>query len=392
MFKSWLLLSFGIVSSLILRILLILNGSEIGDIHTLKEMGELALNGTNPYLALSYNAYPPLALLIEEATIIISQFTDQPFFILIKIWPNLADIAISLIIYLFLIKEGVKKLHSSLISLAFFLNPISIIISAAHGQIDSIPTLLVVLSIFVLTRKKFRFYLTLGALLLGLAIAIKSNPLILLPFFLIFIYKKHSFKKALYFMLMSLLPVIVLFIPYLQDNSIYVLEKVFGYSGSNDFGIPAILRGIHFQQTGSLILSLDSNLIQLSKYFFLTFMLILVFLLRNSEKLTEACLLVYLSFITFYFGISAQYLSWVLPFALILRDKIVFVFTFTGFIAILGYYFYFNPTIIMIQFNQIMPYQKQFMVLYFYGNLIFWIVAFYWLILRIKHLKFIPKS
>lgn len=384
MIKFWALLVSGVALSLFIRIYLILNGSEVADIHTLKEMGELALNGTNPYLALNYNAYPPLALLIEEATIKLSQFITQPFFILIKIWPNLADIGISLLIYLFLSKQGVEKMTAVFFALAFFLNPISIIISAAHGQIDSIPTFLVVLSIFLLTFKLFKYQLFFSAFSFGIAIAIKANPLILLPLFLLYVFRKNGLIAAVLFLLITFLPISVLFLPYLQDNGSYTLEKLFGYSGSNDFGIPAVLRWIHFQQNGELLLSLNSDLIQLSKYFFLAFMAIVIFLFRKSGKLIEGCLIAYLSFITFYFGISAQYLSWVLPFAVLLKDKMIFIFTVSGFAAILGFYLYFNPTIVIVQLSQILPYQKQFMSVYFLGNLLFWIVTFVWLVKRIR--------
>jgi len=372
------LLVFGIFCSIILRTYFILNGSDIADIHSLHEMGELFLRGINPYLALNYNAYPPLAIYLEFATIKLSQFFNIPFYILIKLWPNLADILTGLVLCLFLIKKGVKPIVAYAWSLTFLLNPISIIISAAHGQIDSIPSFLVILAILFLTFNFTKFYILLSALLLGLAIAIKPNPLILLPFFLTF--KKMDLKTMIIFLLLTVVPVAILFSPFIQGNFHYILGKSFGYSGSNDFGLPAILRGIYYQQTANYKLIFSREVLQASKVFFLTGLFLLVFIFKNCDKLVKACLAVYLLFLGFYFGISAQYLSWILPLAILERDKMIIPFSLSGLVSLLGFYLFFNPTILAVQFSNIQPYQNQFMLIYILGNLVFWAVTSWWLI------------
>lgn len=199
----------GILLSLSLRAYFIFHGSQIADVHALNEMGQMVLRGINPYLALNYYTYPPLALYLEAFIANLSQTIHIPFYILTKILPNLADVLTTLLIYWFLIKKSIRPFSAACWSLAFFLNPLSIIISSAHGQLDSIPIFLTVCAIFIVVFKtKLNFVLLAGGVL-GLAIAIKPGPLMLLPF--------------------------------LQGSPNLVLQKVINYSGSYDFGLSAIL-------------------------------------------------------------------------------------------------------------------------------------------------------
>ncbi len=64
-YKYYFLLFLGILISILIRGYFILNGAEVADVHSLKEMGEMIYRGINLYLALSYNAYPPLATLLR---------------------------------------------------------------------------------------------------------------------------------------------------------------------------------------------------------------------------------------------------------------------------------------------------------------------------------------
>ena len=334
MLKGLLLFITGIFISLTIRAYLIFNGSEVGDIHALWEMGDLTLRGVNPYIALNYNTYPPLALYLQAATIKLSAFLDIPFYILIKFWPNLADLLITFLLCYFLIKQGLSKVSAYAWSLIFFLNPVSIIISASHGQIDSVPSLLVISSILLMIFKKTLSYTLLSAFLLGLAIAIKPNPLILLPLLLTF--KRTSIKNAVLFLLISIVPVSILIWPFLQDYPNLILTKLLNYSGSKDFGLPAILRGFYYLKTSDYNLIFSEDVLRLSKMIFLIGFLILVLIFRYSGKLIIACLAAYLLFLTIYFGISAQYLSWILPFAILNKDLMIIPYSIASFLTLIG--------------------------------------------------------
>ncbi len=341
-------------------------------------MGDMMIKGINPYLTLNYNSYPPLAIYLEVAAINLSQLLHIPFYILTKVLPNSADILAGVFIYWYLYKKGTKPIIASFWSLVFLLNPISIIISSAHGQIDSIPTFLVILSIFLLSFYQSKLYIFLSALLLGLAVAVKPNPLILLPFFIIFL--KSNLKTRICFIFLTILPVVILFLPFLQDNPQYILQKLLIYSGSNDFGLPAVIKTSYFKQNATFELPFNDQLLLYTKIIFLIGLSLIITLYIKSKKIITGCLAAYLLFLAVYFGISAQYLSWVIPLAILDKDKWVIPFSISGFIALLAFYLFFNPAILLVQFSNIQPYQSQFLPLFPLTNLVFWTITFLWLL------------
>ncbi len=376
----------GILLTIVIRIYFILNGSDIADVHSLHEMGQIALKGENPYLLLNYNSYPPLALYIEEVTIKLSEILNIPFYMLIKLWPNLADVVTGLLIFWFLLKKGSKLFSAAIWSLIFLLNPISIIISAAHGQIDSVPSLLVIIAVLILQFKYSKKYIFLTAILLGIALSVKPNPLVLAPAFLIYLNKKIGFLEKLMFVLVIFIPIAVLLLPFLQNNTQYILGRLFYYSGSNDFGLSAILRVKYFHDNATYSLPYIDELLGYSKAAFLILLFIFMIIFRGSKDIIKLILVTYVLFLTSYFGISVQYLSWVLAFAVLIKDKMVISYTIFGLVAMLGYYFYFNPQILLVQFSSIQPYQPQFMQVYAAGNLLLWFIMFFWLVILIKNI------
>lgn len=380
------ILLLGIFLSIIIRSFFILNGADVSDITKLREMGEAVLKGVNPYLSLPYNIYPPLALYIEAATIILSNFLNIPFHILTKIWPNLADIAMTVLIYKFLIKLKIKSASATFWSLIFILNPISIIISSAHGQIDSITSLFVLFSIYLLIFYFSKFYL-LAALCLGLAIAIKPNPIMLIPLFLFVrtsFLKNFNLKERLIFSGISLAPVLVLLAFFKERDNAKILESLVGYSGVYDFGYAAIIRGILYQDNASIWIPTSDYLLNISKIIFLLGVVFVILIFKNTKNLIKACLSMYLLFLTVYFGISAQYLSWVLPLAVVAREKMIIIFSATGLLALFGFYMFFGPEILLGKFSSINGYQSKYMSIYFFGNLLFWFSTSWWLVKIIK--------
>lgn len=378
--KKYFFLIFGVLLSVAIRTYFILHGSDVGDIHSLHEMGQITLKGFNPYLLLNYNSYPPLALYLEIITIKLSELINIPFYILIKIWPNLADFITGGIIYWFLIKKGSSILRASLWSLIFLLNPISIIISSTHGQIDSITTLFVTIAglILIFHTSKKRFFVS--SILLGLAISVKPNPLILLPAFLIYINKKANLLMKVIFTALTFAPAILLFWPYLAGNVQYISGKLFAYSGSNDFGLAAFLRLLNFYQNASYHLPYTDELLSISRNIFIILLILFLFIFRNSKNIIKLSILSYLLFLTVYFGISAQYLSWILALAVLLKDKMIIPYTVFGCIALFGYYMYFNPALIINEFGSIQPYNLQYMLIWVVGNILLWLTNLFWII------------
>lgn len=375
---SFFILFFGIFLSVAIRVLFILHGSDTADISKLHQIAEVILKGNNPYQVFDFTPYPPIGYYIEAATLFLSNLFSIPFHILTKILPNLADIMTTLILYKFLINQGVKPIKASFWSLIFILNPISIIISSAHGQFDSIPSLLVLLAIYILTFRSTKPYYLWSALLLGLAIAIKPNPAMLLPLFLV--YNSGKLKQKFLFLSVSLTPMIISLAPYMWQSSREIMANVFGYSGVNDFGYAAIFRGFWYQKNANFWLPLTSQLLDVSKFLFLAGGVFLITLFFKSKHLTKACLAIYLLFLSVYFGISAQYLSWVLPLAILEKELLIIPFSLTGLVALIGFYMFFGPEILLGTLSMTTAFQSKYMLIYVIGNLTLWLTTLWWLI------------
>src|SRR3990167_2758095 len=159
--KSLLIIILGLASSIIIRELLIITSTQVADILRMHQVAQAVVRGINPYLVRDFYIYPPVWMFIEGFSLQLVRLLNIPFQVSIKFWPNLADILIFLLIYKFLLKERLKPMQSALWASAFILNPVSIIVSSAHGQFDSLVTLFVIAAVYLLTfaKKKTSYYL-----------------------------------------------------------------------------------------------------------------------------------------------------------------------------------------------------------------------------------------
>lgn len=373
----------GILTSLAIRIFLISQSKHTADIYLMYNMGAAFLAAHNPYLTLDYNTYPPIAIFLVVASMQISSDLHSSFVTIFKTWPNLADFISAFIIYKFLIKAKVKPVKTALWSVFFLLNPISIVISSAHGQLDGITSLFVIISLMLLTFYSTKFYIYLSALSLGVAIAIKSNPIMLIPVFLFF--KKMGLMQKVTYLILALTPLTLSLLPFIWQNPQQILIRLISYSGVSDLSYAAILRSIWYQINAVTNLPLNSELLAASKFIFGAGALFLVVLFAGSKQLIKACLAIYLLFLSFYFGIGSQYLVWVIPLAVLDRDKAVFYYTFFGLSALLGFYLFFGPDILLGTLSTQVPFQTKYIYLYFLGNLALWIFTLWWLIAIVKN-------
>lgn len=378
---KYILLS-GIAVSLIIRIFLIFESKHTADIYLMYNMGTAVLSGRNPYIDLDFNSYPPLAIFIEVTSLILSSILQLPFVFVFKFWPNLADFITAFLIYKILIRLKSRPLVAAFWSLVYLLNPVSIIISSAHGQIDSITSMFIILSVYFLTFFSAEKYFYLSAICLGIGIAVKPNPVMLIPPFLF--YKKINKKRIIIFVFLLMLPLIITIIPFIRQNPLLVSSRILSYSGVNDFSYAAVLRGIWYQINAVTNIPLVPEFLAASKTVFITGGVLLTLIFAGTKNLAKACLTIYLLFLAVYFGIGSQYLIWVLPFAVITKDRMIFPYIVLAFLAQLGFYLFFGPDILMGKLSTIAPFQTKHIYLYFLGNLLLWLYISFWLIKLIK--------
>lgn len=107
--------------------------------------------------------------------------------------------------------------------LLWFFNPISIYVIVMMGQFDGIPALFTLLALFYAKKKPY-----LSSLLLGLGGAIKTYPLLLLPFLIIT--SESDWVKKLKLTAVGVMSYLFFIIPYLGTSEFYQDTLVSGLS------------------------------------------------------------------------------------------------------------------------------------------------------------------
>ena len=154
--------------------------------------------------ATQYNLdYPPLYMYFLWFNALIAKifhFTDTAAFtMLVKLPSMLADIALGWFLYVFTRKKLSKNWTIFTVAL-WVLNPLSILDSAAWGQVDSILALLCVLMVYFIVKDKYE----LAALMLGLAIILKPQGFFVLPILGFALVRKFFRNKSVKNLLLTL--------------------------------------------------------------------------------------------------------------------------------------------------------------------------------------------
>ncbi len=150
---------------------------------------------------------------------------------MIKLVPNLFDLATSVLIYFFVRKQSTFKL-ALLATALYTFNPAVIFNAAVWGQFDAIYTLFLVLSLVLALKSKPE----LSAVALALALLTKPQGIAMLPLIALLIYKKGGLKKLLYSVVAFAATVFLVILPFDWSNPVTFLTKIyFGAYGGYAF-------------------------------------------------------------------------------------------------------------------------------------------------------------
>lgn len=126
-------------------------------------------------------------------------------------------------IFIFLI---LSNKFSTKVASIYYLNPITIIVTGFHNQINNIPILLGFISMIIFEYNKFNKKNFLALCLLGLSLSVK-HILYIFPIWLFF--KENNKINKFFILLIPYLIFIVTLTPYLIDNYKLVIFKLFEY-------------------------------------------------------------------------------------------------------------------------------------------------------------------
>src|SRR3989338_7326353 len=168
--------------------------------------------------------YPPIMLWIVGLPFLLVSFASKSLMVmlsplLLRISLLIADIVILTMLLSFFANK--KKLVLWL----YWCSPVVFYISYVHGQLDSIPIALLLISLYFLFAKRWAW----SGIFLGLGLAAKSNLFIVVPFYALYLWKKQTKEKAeWWFVFSSILVYMLSLLPYLFSDGF--LKLVFGAS------------------------------------------------------------------------------------------------------------------------------------------------------------------
>ena len=147
---------------------------------------------------------------------------------IVKLAPNLFDLATAGLIYFFIRKRFSFKL-SITATLLYAFNPATIFIGSVWGQYDAIYTFFLVLSLLLALSSKPK----LSAAAFAIGLLTKPQGIALAPLIAYVIFRKNGFKNTLYSLLVFTATIFLVILPFEWTNPVTFLSRIYfgAYSG-----------------------------------------------------------------------------------------------------------------------------------------------------------------
>jgi Gpi18-like mannosyltransferase len=282
----------------------------------------LIVEHTNPYTVEECGfTYPPLWMAVIAVFYSISRLFVNPalpsyvsglverFFI--KMPLILASIGVGYILYRLLTRFTGSSNKASAAALLWFLNPYVIWINSVWGMFDVFPTLCTLLSV----ERFFDRQYDRSALFLGMGIGFKMYPILLIPLFLLFLWRiKVNRLQIIKFLTISIGVLALISIPFLVwdwDSYVYSLTTYY----TEEKGI----HGVNFLQvTDSFNISVPSDYPTYLVIGVIIFIYLLLYRWHYSERnLTYGILMLLFGFLATNRLVNEQYFIWAIPFGIL---------------------------------------------------------------------------
>lgn len=278
-------------------------------------------HGQNVYAASNYT-YPPLWLAILLGLDFLSANFHIPFYIVIRFPAIIFDVFLALLIFAVFKKYKKNDKDSFIGALFFSLNPISILISGYHGQIDNIWIFLSLVSWYIFEYfSKTVKNIIICAILLSFGVLLKVFPVLFVPLFVLKL--KGKIKKTI-FTVIAVLPTALIMLWLLVKDFSNVSRAFVNYAIEHDFwGISAIISFIHYhllkgQPFDSIYrLMITPQWERLGLYAVLIVVYTLLYKQRKTFKISRAMFLLMLAVLVFTPFISVQWWVWLIPLGIV---------------------------------------------------------------------------
>jgi hypothetical protein len=262
-------------------------------------------------------------------------------------------------------------------ALLYAFNPISIFVSAYHGQFDAVPSLLIILAIISVDKTGW-----LSGGWLGLAILDKSWPVLAL-LSLLNATKKWRERFIIFIIVIGipLIGVCIYSILFHADPYV-VIEKAIRYNrGVGIWGYTYLLK--MFSLFSPSIRLIYRWILIYGRYLTLILLGIVWLFFSKKEKPIAGFLTVLVTFFAFTHAFAIQYLVWPVAFAIFDQDhQWLMRYTIAAYIYMVLVYF---TLIISYNIIRIMPMPQADWLIIIPSGLPVWIVTIFWMVNRLKN-------
>jgi hypothetical protein len=259
--------------------------------------------------------HPPFITEVEFLFLRASDATGIPFRILLRAPFALLDLATTFLLFL-LFGECRWRF---VVAAAYWLNPLSIIFSAYHGNTDSAVAFFLALCLWLLSQNK----LMVAAVALGVSMWIKLPIVLAIPAFALFI---PDWRKRFQFLAVAAIVALITYVPALIQDPEIIWKNVFGYRAQilhTTAGVPAwgprvfLFSIIAAPQSWPVALRAPILFFLENGWLIaLALALLITWLRRNQSGVRELCqtiAMIYIIVLAFSDGFSFQYFAWSLP-------------------------------------------------------------------------------
>jgi hypothetical protein len=298
----------------------------------------------NPYLAPRLYPYPAAWVWVEAAAEWLARHAGVSFALAAKTPVVIADAVLAGV----LVSWGRERggLAPPPRVWAYALHPVAILVVGFHGQFDSVALLALVCALRWLDGR----HLDRSALALAAGIGLKSFPVLVLPFALLFV--PGGGRARVRYALLAIVPVALLLLPFAVADRAALVRELFAYGGVPDFGWIGGLRAMRWVTRGHLARAADAQwapLLAASKVLFLAAAAVLWAAVARGWirwRAEASALGVLLAFQVFYGALSAQYLLWPVPLAVLLGERFVLPHAAAATLALAGFYVLLAPGVL----------------------------------------------
>lgn len=341
------------------------------DIISYHIQAQSVLTHHNIYAFTDRYPYPPVWVWLVALAQWIANTTGLPFVWLVRLPGIMGDV---------LIVTLLQRYKSNKAALFYAMNPVSILITAGHGQFDGLVMSLVVVA-WVLWKKRYRGNAAWAALALGGAIALKGYPILLLPALLI---GAPSNKQRVTCIGLALTPLLICMVVYTAVFGLepMMISHVLGYQSPPLFGWSLYVNNLlPLLWPHSVILLLVLLFLWIATRFALLLFPILLAIRKLTWRLEYLWLVTLLSFYILAPGLSPQYLLWILPLLALVDLKKGFLYSSFSLAALLFFYLAYSPGAVPwgTALGQAMP-PYIWLLGYWAANLVWWLSCA-WLLL-----------